>query len=196
MIVSGPAGSGKGTIVKLLRQTHPEIGLSVSETTREPRKNEREGINYFFVSREQFEKDISEKNVIEHTIYCGNYYGTPRKEIERVIGSGQDLILEIEVDGACQIKELYPDSILVMLIPPNIQILRKRLKGRNTETEESMNKRLERATQEIRKSILYDYIVVNETDKESECSEKVASIISAEHNKRIRMNDFIENFFD
>ena len=83
-----------------------------------------------------------------------------------------------------------------MLIPPNIQILRKRLKGRNTETEESMNKRLERATQEIRKSILYDYIVVNETDKESECSEKVASIISAEHNKRIRMNDFIENFFD
>ena len=195
IVISGPAGSGKGTVVKELRSQLPGLGLSVSATTRSPRPGEEDGVHYYFMSRDDFEEALSHGEILEHTIYCGNYYGTLRSEVERVLSGGHDLILEIEADGAMQVKRLFPDTITIMLIPPDSQVLEARLRGRGTETDDVILARLRRAREEIVISEKYDYIVVNKDNGVEECARDIAGILAAEHLRAARMKPVTSRFF-
>ena len=195
-VISGPSGSGKGTVVDILRKIYPNAGVSVSATSREPREGETEGVNYYYKTRDEFEKLIKNNEGLEYTEYNGNYYGTLKSEAERIIGSGQDLILEIEVDGGRQIKKLLGDDcVLIMLMAPNSDEQEKRLRERGTESDDVINGRLERTREEINEASAYDYIVVNENKKSSECAGVIVSIIKAEHKRYKRNKAFIENYF-
>ena len=193
-IISGPAGSGKGTVVNELITTHPEITLSISATTRNPRPNEKNGVHYHFISKEEFEKRIENGKMLEYATYSGNYYGTPEKEVQEAMENGKDVILEIEVEGAMQIKKKIKDSVAIMLTPPNKEVLEARLRGRGTETEEVIKWRLERAKAEINLMPQYDYAVINEDQKSHECAEMIYKIIEAEHQKTIYTRSIIEKF--
>lgn len=196
IVISGPAGSGKGTVVKLLREMIPELGFSVSATTRAPRPGEEDGVQYYFMSRDDFEEALTRGEILEHTVYCGNYYGTPKAEAERVLNAGRDLILEIETDGAMQIKRLFPEAVTVMLIPPDADTLEARLRGRGTETDDVIRTRLNRAKEEIALSGKYDYIVVNENDGADRCAADIACILQCEHHRPSRMHAVTDNFFN
>ena len=195
MVVSGPAGSGKGTVIKILREKVPQIALSVSATTRNPRPGEAHGVQYFFITREEFERRIADGEILEHTEYCGNLYGTPAEGVRRVLESGGDIVLEIEVDGAGQIKKKFPDAVTVMLIPPNGKTLEARLRGRGTETDEVIRKRMAQARNEIGMASEYDYVVVNGDDAAEECADRLEAILNAEHSKAERMTDVTGAFF-
>ena len=195
IVISGPAGSGKGTVVKELRAMLPNLGLSVSATTRSPRPGEEDGVHYYYMSRDDFEEALSHGEILEHTVYCGNYYGTLRSEVERVLSGGHDLILEIAADGAMQVKRLYPDTITIMLLPPDGQVLESRLRGRGTETDDIILARLRRAREEIAISEKYDYIVVNQNDGAAECAKDIAGILAAEHLRSARMKHITSHFF-
>lgn len=194
LIVSGPAGSGKGTVVNELVSSHENIALSVSATTRQPRPGEKNGVHYHFITREEFEKRISNGEILEYTTYCDNYYGTPLKEVNEALDSGKDIILEIEVDGAMQVKKKLPDAITVMLTPPDKEILEARLRARGTETDEVILWRLARAKEEIALMPDYDYSVVNEDGKIKECADLIYSILVAEHAKTKRTKEIIKKF--
>lgn len=194
LIVSGPAGSGKGTVVNELVSSHENIALSVSATTRQPRPGEKNGVHYHFITREEFEKRISNGEILEYTTYCDNYYGTPLKEVNEALDSGKDIILEIEVDGAMQVKKKLPEAITVMLTPPDKEILEARLRARGTETDEVILWRLARAKEEIALMPDYDYSVVNEDGKIKECADLIYSILVAEHAKTKRTKEIIKKF--
>jgi len=194
IVISGPSGSGKGTVVKALKEMIPDLGVSVSATTRAPRAGEEHGREYFFIPRESFEEMIENGDILEHTTYCDNLYGTPRKEAERVLSEGRDLILEIEVDGAGQIKKKFPEAIMIMLIPPSLSVLEARLRGRGTETEEVIQSRLRRACEEIQLAPDYNYVVVNEDGMVGECAEEIIRIMAAEKNTPVMKKDVIDNF--
>ena len=194
-IISGPAGGGKGTVVSLLRDLLPELGLSVSATTRAPRPGEVEGVSYYYKTKAEFEEMLSSGEIVEHTVYMDNYYGTPAAEIRRCLEAGKDLILEIEVEGAAQIKRLFPESVSVMLIPPTFAILEARLRGRGTETEEVILRRLERAREEIERMGEYDYAVVNREGGARACADDIAAIIRAEHLRSPRRTSLAAEFF-
>lgn len=196
MVISGPAGSGKGTVVKLLREKIPELALSVSATTRSPRPGEEDGVHYFFITREQFESRIAEGEILEHTEYCGNLYGTPAEGVKRVIDAGEDIVLEIEVDGASQIKRKFPDAVTVMLIPPDGKTLEARLRGRGTETEDVIRQRMTRAKSEIATATDYDYVVVNPDGAADDCAEDLRAILMAEHFRQSRMTHVTAPFFN
>lgn len=196
IVLSGPAGSGKGTVLKELRRKMPELGLSVSATTRDPRPGEIEGVHYFFITKEEFERRIASGEILEHTYYCDNYYGTPKSELERITAEGRDIIFEIEVNGALQIKKLFPESVAIMLLPPNAKLLESRLRGRGTETEEVIKRRLKRAREELELLPNYDYLVVNGENMVDECAELIKDIINSEHSRSSRMTDFAKEFFD
>ena len=196
MVISGPAGSGKGTAVKLLRKMMPELSLSVSATTRSPRPGEKDGIHYFFITRDEFEARLAAGEILEHTEYCGNLYGTPAEGVRRVLDAGLDMVLEIEIDGASQIKRMFPDAVTVMLIPPDCGTLEARLRGRGTEPDSVIRERMQRARQEIAKSDDYDYIVVSYDGAADECAENLSSILKAEHFRRSRMAGVTGAFFD
>lgn len=179
LVISGPAGSGKGTVnAKLLESGN--FCFSISATTRAPRPDERHGVNYYYITHEEFERRISNGEMLEFTSYCGNYYGTPKKEAVAVLESGKNLILEIEVDGAMQVKKKYPDAVLVMLLPPSYKVQEERLRGRGTETEEKILARLEQAKNEVKKASEYDYIVYNYDGKSDKCAEDILAIVRAE----------------
>ena len=182
-IISGPAGSGKGTVVKEIINNHKDIALSVSATTRKPRPGEEHGVHYYFITKEVFEGRIERGEILEYTTYCDNYYGTPLKEVKRALNKGQDIILEIEVDGAMQVKKKVRNSVAIMLTPPDGETLERRLRNRGTETEEVIKWRLARAKEEILLLPKYDYSVVNEDGKISECASLIYDIIKAEHQK-------------
>ncbi len=190
IVVSGFSGAGKGTLMKELIKRYDSYALSVSATTRSPRPGEVDGREYFFVSNEEFEKLISENGLIEHAGYVDHYYGTPRKFVEDKLSQGIDVILEIEIQGALQIKEQYPDAVLLFVMPPSAAELKQRLVGRGTETEVVINQRLSRAKEESVGIEKYDYIVIN--DDLDECVEKVNQIIDAAHHSPSRNLDFIE----
>ena len=179
IVVSGPAGSGKGTVnAKLLAS--PDYAFSVSATTRPPRPGEVNGKNYWYISREEFKERIARGEMLEYTEYCGNYYGTPRKEAEEVLASGKNLILEIEVEGAMNVKRLYPEAVLIMLLPPSFAVQEARLRGRATETEEKILARLAKTKEELQYLDAYDYLVVNREGDADECAEDIRAIVRAE----------------
>ncbi|MBO4748764.1 MAG: guanylate kinase [Lachnospiraceae bacterium] len=189
MVISGFSGAGKGTLIKKLLETYDNYALSVSMTTRQPREGEQDGREYFFVTREKFEKTIGENGLIEYATYCDNYYGTPRAWVEEQLRAGKDVILEIEIQGALQIKEKFPESLLLFVTPPCAQELRRRLEGRGTETAEVISKRLSRAYEESEGMDAYDYIVIN--DDLMQCVRELHAMIEAARNEPVRRQDFI-----
>lgn len=168
IIMSGFSGSGKGTITQALLDTYKgEYALSVSATTRGPRKGEQEGIHYFFLTKEDFEDMISKGEFLEHARYVDNYYGTPKKYVEDQLELGKNVILEIEIQGALQVKKMMPEALLVFIAPPSAMELQSRLKGRGTESDEVIASRMSRAIQEAEGCEVYDYLVVNDNLEES-----------------------------
>ncbi len=161
-VVSAPSGCGKGTILETVLKNNSNIFYSVSATTRLPREGEIDRVNYFFYSQKEFQKLIDEDGMLEYAFFCDNYYGTPKKQVEEKLAQGFDVILEIETNGALQIKKNFPDAILIFILPPSISELRRRLNKRRTETQEVIEKRLSEAKTEIMRAENYDYIMMNE----------------------------------
>ncbi len=195
IVISGPAGSGKGTVNAHLLKTGDFV-YSVSATTRAPRPGEIDGVNYHFISREEFLSRIDSGDMLEYTEYCENFYGTPLKEAEEVLASGKNLILEIEVEGARNVKRAYPDAVLIMLLPPSFAVQEARLRGRGTETEEKIRLRLKRTREEIAEAAVYDYVVYNHDGKDTEAAEKIRAIVRAEQSAMKRNRDRVDTYFD
>ncbi len=191
IVVSGFSGAGKGTLMKQLVHSYDNYALSVSMTTREPRPGEEEGKEYFFVSREEFEKTIAQDGLIEYASYCDNYYGTPREYVEKQLEKGRDVILEIEIQGALKVKKKFPTALLLFVMPPSAVELKKRLMGRGTESIEVIEKRLKRASEEAEGIEEYEYIVIN--DRLEECVPRMHALIQAAHDTPERNEEFIEN---
>lgn len=190
IVFSGFSGSGKGTIMKELLRRYPmQYGLSISATTRNPRVGEIDGREYFFKTREEFEQLIETDAFIEHAEYVGNYYGTPKDYVEKVLEEGRDVILEIEMQGALQVKKKLPDTLLMFVTPPSVEILRERLVGRGTEELEVIERRIEQAASESKIMDQYDYLIVN--DDLDECVECVHQIIQAQHYLLRNNMDFV-----
>lgn len=179
MVVSGFSGAGKGTIVKRIIPENENYSLSISMTTREPRNGEVDGVDYFFVTKERFEEAISNGELIEYANYVGNYYGTPRKYVEEQIAKGKDVILEIEMQGAMQVKSRFPEAVMVFVTPPSSEILKDRLLKRGTETEEVVNKRMKRAREESNFIDRYDFVLIN--DDLDKCVAELHTLIDASH---------------
>ncbi|NLX65096.1 MAG: guanylate kinase [Clostridiaceae bacterium] len=192
VVISGPAGVGKGTIVRKMLEKDPRFVLSVSATSRSPRPNESEGKSYYYKTREQFEEMIKNNELIEWVEYCGNYYGTPRDFVCDEIKKGNVVILEIEVDGALNVKRLFPDCVLCFVIPPDFEELEKRLRGRGTDTEEAITRRLARAKEEFKYLEEYDYLILN--DCIDNATERFFSIIQAEQMRTKRNQSLINRF--
>ncbi|MCI8583337.1 MAG: guanylate kinase [Dorea sp.] len=190
IVVSGFSGSGKGTIMKELLKRYDNYALSVSATTRQPREGEVEGKEYFFKTREEFEKMIAKEELIEYARYVNNYYGTPRAYVEEQLDSGKDVILEIELQGALKIKKKFPEALLLFVTPPSAKELKRRLVSRGTETTEVIEQRMKRAVEESEGMESYDYYVVN--DVLDTCVEDVHRIICAEHGRSMRNQEFAE----
>lgn len=162
-VVSGPSGVGKGTVVKQVVEQNEKIVLSVSATTRQPREGEIDKVHYFFLTREQFQKTADDDGFMEHAEYCGNCYGTPKAAVFDKVEQGCDVILEIDIQGGLQILEKFPQAYGIFLLPPSYRELEARLRGRQSETDEIVRKRLDIAKGEIKQAYLYDYFVVNDT---------------------------------
>ncbi len=177
VVVSGFAGTGKGTVMKELLGRYDSYALSISATTRNPRPGEVDGREYFFKTKEEFEQMIERNEFVEHACYVGNYYGTPKKYVQEQLAAGKDVILEIEIQGALNIKSQFPDALLLFIAPPSADVLKARLVGRGTETEEVIEQRLARAVEESKGIENYDYLVVN--DDLDECVENVHQMIQS-----------------
>ena len=175
VLYTGSSGVGKGTIMQELLKRDKNIRLSVSNTTRPPREGEIDGVNYNFVTKEQFESLIQKDGYLEYAEYCGNYYGTPKQQVEDLLSQGYDVFLEIEVCGGLQIMEKYPDVLSIFVLPPSIDTLEKRLRRRGTEDEETILKRLGEAKREIECSEKYKYVVVN--DKLEDAVDEILDIV-------------------
>ena len=193
VIISGPSGAGKGTVVKALLDVNEKIKLSISATTREPRENEQHGQHYFFLEKSTFEDLIEKDGVLEYAKYCDNYYGTPKQYVLDNMEAGNDVILEIEIQGRNQVVKKYPKAISIFVVTKNFKVLEDRLVGRGTEDEKTIEKRLNRAKEEMEIASSYDYIVVN--DELQDCVNDILSIISAEKNKSTNRENFIKEVF-
>ena len=194
IVISGPAGSGKGTVNAHLLSSG-EFVYSVSATTRAPRAGEIDGVNYHYITREEFLDRIESGDMLEYTEYCGNFYGTPKKEAEEVLASGKNLILEIEVEGARNVKERYPDAVLILLLPPSFATQEARLRGRATETEEKIRERLARTKKELLEADNYDYVVYNHDGCDREAADEIRAILTAERATLRRNKNVAERYF-
>ncbi|MDO4337879.1 MAG: guanylate kinase [Eubacteriales bacterium] len=190
VVVSGFSGAGKGTVMKALLNQYDNYALSVSVTTRQPRPGEEDGREYFFRTREEFERLIEEDALIEYAQYVGNYYGTPRSYVEQKLAEGKDVILEIEIQGAMKVKEKIPEALLVFVTPPSIEELKHRLVGRGTETPEVIASRLSRAGEEAEGMEAYEYLLIN--DDLDTCVRELHQIIQSEHSRSSRNPEFID----
>ena len=186
IVLSGPSGVGKGTVRKeLFSQANTNYEYSISMTTRNPREGEVDGVDYFFKSRAEFEALIEQGGLLEHAEFVGNYYGTPLAYVNETLDAGRDVFLEIEVQGAKQIREKAPDALFIFLAPPSLSELKSRLVGRGTETAEVIAKRIATAEEELEMMSLYDYVVEN--DEVANACDKINAIIKAEHCRRERV---------
>lgn len=181
ILISGPSGTGKGTVCDLLRQKHPEISYSISATTRQPRPGEQDGVNYYFYTKEKFREMIDQGQLLEWAEVYGNFYGTPKQKVLDRLEAGEDILLEIDTQGALNVMKVMPEGLFIFLLPPSLEELAARLKGRGTETEESLHRRLGAAVDEIKLATKYRYVVVN--DKVEDAQETIANIIEAEHHR-------------
>ena len=177
-VISGSSGVGKGTVLKTFMEKHPDFMLSISCTTRKPREGEVDGVNYFYISQEEFSHCIEEDKFLEWAEFAGNKYGTKKKFIKECLDKGMNVILEIETKGALQVKEKMPDAVLIFIVPPSLDELETRLRGRHTEDEETIQKRLSEVKKELESAKKYDYQVVN--DKVENAILKLEEIIAGE----------------
>ena len=190
IVLSGFSGSGKGTIMKeLMKKYSDQYALSISATTRSPRPGETDGVEYFFRTKEQFEKMIADDELIEYAKYVDNYYGTPKAYVEEQLAAGKDVILEIEIQGALKVKEKFPETLLLFVTPPSAAVLKERLVGRGTETMEVIESRMQRAAEEAEGMEAYDYLIVN--DDLDTCIEEMHQIIQGEHRRSFRNRQFM-----
>ncbi|MEG0260386.1 MAG: guanylate kinase [Lysinibacillus sp.] len=186
IVLSGPSGVGKGTVRKeLFSQPNTNYEYSISMTTRNPREGEVDGVDYFFKTRKEFEVLIEQGGLLEHAEFVGNYYGTPIAYVNETLDAGRDVFLEIEVQGAAQIREKAPDALFIFLAPPSLSALKDRLVGRGTETAEVIAKRIATASEELEMMSLYDYVVEN--DEVTNACDRINAIIKAEHCRRERV---------
>ncbi len=186
IVLSGPSGVGKGTVRKeIFSQNDTRFEYSVSATTRKPREGEIHGVDYFFKSREEFEGMIKNDQLLEYAEYVGNYYGTPVEYVRDTINSGKDVFLEIEVQGAGQVRKKFPEGLFIFLAPPSLSELESRIVNRGTESEDLIRSRMKAAREELEMMELYDYVVEN--DKVEHACERIKSIVVAEHCRRERV---------
>ncbi len=191
IIISGPSGSGKDTVLKEVLKKMPELKFSISSITRGMREGEVAGEKYNFISREEFEEMIKNDMLLEYNVYCNNYYGTPIKPVNDAINNGNDIILEVDVNGAANVRKKCPDNFSIFIAPPSFKVLEDRLKGRGTETLDVILKRLTEAKNEVKRATEYDYIVIN--DDLSTVVNDVCDIIRAERHKTARCESIINN---
>ncbi len=189
IVVSAPSGCGKGTLLAEILKDN-DYYYSVSATTRSPREGEVDGVNYHFATREEFEDLIKSDGMLENAQYCGNYYGTPKKEVEKKLSEGKNVILEIEVQGAMQVKEIAPEGVFVFILPPSVSELKKRLLKRGTEEISVIEKRISEAVGEIKYAEKYDYVIVN--DDLSKAVDDFKMVISAEKMRTKNSKEIIE----
>lgn len=190
IVVSGPSGTGKGTVCNELLQEMPELSYSISATTRQPREGEVDGKNYYFLSKEEFESKISDGDFLEYANVYGNYYGTPLGKLNERLKKGEDVLLEIDTQGALSVMRRVPEALFIFLLPPSIAELEKRIRGRGSETEESLERRLGAAKSEIAVGRGYRYVVVN--DAVEKAVERIKGIITAEHCRVDKNMDLFE----
>lgn len=185
VVISGPSGVGKGTVRKaLFEMKNHNLTYSVSATTRKMREGEVNGKDYYFISKEEFIQKIENNQFLEHAEFVGNYYGTPLDKVNEQLDNGNEVVLEIEVEGAQQVKRKMPDCVMIFIVPPSKQALYDRLKGRGTETEDVIRQRIEKANREFKVAKFYDYIVVN--DEVNNAADRIMAIIRAEHARTSR----------
>lgn len=190
IVVSGPSGAGKGTVCSAFLKIHDEIAYSISATTRAPRPGEVDGVNYYFVEKPEFQRMIREGELLEWAEVFGNYYGTPLKKIEDKLSEGCDILLEIDTQGALNVQKRFPEGVFIFLLPPSIEELGRRLRGRGTEDEESVQRRLARAKGEIALASAYTYVVVN--DSVERAVDVLSAIVKAERAKTERNTGVID----
>ncbi len=193
-IFSGPSGSGKDTILQGALKKHPEIKLSISSITRPMREGEVEGEKYHFISRAEFEDLLANDMLLEHNVFVGNYYGTPKAPVEECLAKGDDMILEIDVNGAALVKQKMPEAVSIFVMPPSLEVLKKRLSGRGTESKEAVEKRLTEALREIECANNYDYIIVN--DKIEEAIDDLLTVILSERLRLERNKNLINEVLE
>lgn len=191
IVISGPSGAGKGTLCKALLERNNNLNISVSMTTRSPRAGEQDGINYFFTDREKFQEMINNNEFLEYACVYDNYYGTPRYYVEDMVEEGKDVILEIDIQGALKVKEVYEEGVFIFIVPPSMEELQNRIKKRGSETEESLIKRFKSAYKELNYVSKYNYVVINDTVENA--VQKLQSIILAEKCRVDRYKDRILN---
>lgn len=178
IVISGPSGAGKGTICKALLEKHKDLHISVSATTRSPRQGEVHGVNYYFLNKEEFLQRVNDEDFLEWAEVYGNYYGTPRSNVQELLDSGKDVILEIDIQGALKVKENCGEGVFIFILPPSMEELKQRIINRGSETPESLMRRFNSAYQEINYISKYNYAVVNDTVENAVC--KIENILSAE----------------
>ena len=194
IVISAPSGGGKGTVLKELFRRNENLRMSVSATTRVPRPGEEHGVHYYFITKDAFKQNIENGAMLEYAEYCGNFYGTPKAPVQSWLDEGYDVVLEIEVQGGRQIKAAAPDCVSVFLLPPSLEVLEKRLRGRGTETEAVIEKRLAAAREEIPCVRDYDYAVINDTVEQAVLD--IEAILAAEKLRVSRENDIVERILN
>ena len=191
IVISGPSGAGKSTVVSHAIQGREDVCFSTSVTTRAPRPGEVDGREYFFIDRERFDEMVAKGELLEHAVYVSNCYGTPRAYVEEKLAEGLNVLLDIEVQGARQVRERMPEAIKIFVVPPTLEELRRRLEGRGTESAEAIEGRLVRARQEYGEATFYDYIIVN--DDIDVAAQELNAIITAEHCRAADRMEYLEN---